>query len=553
MLPDNLAHVLRRQAERLGPRVALRYKRHGLYHDLSWARYHAEVRAAAAALIDAGVQPGDRVGVVGENSVDWLIADLAILTAGAVNVCPHAGMTAPQVHYQLHDAGAVWAFVSTATQRDKVRAVRHDLPALRGVVVFDSRAADGDTVAWEAFRQRGRGRLADLAGELDRREATLGPDDLATLMYTSGTTGRPKGVMLTHGNLLSNALACDHRQQCQPGDVILSWLPYTHIYARTVDHYLALVTGTTLALAESAETVVDNLAEVQPTHLAGVPRFYEKVLAAVTCPDAAETGRRLRRVFGGRIDWVSAGGAMLPVPIAEAYHAAGIQLMQGYGLTESSPVVAGNTKTHHKIGTVGRPLPSVEVRIAADGEVLVRGPNVMRGYWNDPQSTGEAIRDGWLHTGDLGALDADGYLTITGRKKELLILSNGKKVVPSYIEGLLVSDPRIDQAVVYGEGRNFLTALLVPNWTHLRAALGGNGLAHATADELAEHPTVHAVLDRCCHDALAALSPAEQVRRFVVLPRPFSVEAEEVTHSLKLRRAVVFARYGHRLDALYHE
>jgi long-chain acyl-CoA synthetase len=550
----NLAQVLHRQAEWLGPRVALRYKKHGLYRDFTWASYRAEALAGAAALIDAGISPGDRVGLVAENSLDWLVADMAILTAGAVNVSPHAPLTARQIHYQLHDADVCWVIVSNGAQLDKLRSVRDELPALRGVIVFDAAASGSDVIAWEGFRQRGRGVLTRMRGELARREEMVGPDDLATVMYTSGTTGNPKGVMLTHGNLLSNTLACLEVQPHDPDDVILSWLPYTHIYARTVDHYLALAAGVTLAIAESAEKLVDNLEEIQPTHMASVPRFYEKVLTAVDCPDQAETGKRLRRIFGKRIDWLSSGGAPLPMPIAEAFGAAGLKLMQGYGLTETSPVISFNSKVHDKLGTVGRPLPGVEVRIAADGEVLTRGPHVMKGYWKNPAATTETIRDGWLHTGDLGSLDAEGYLSITGRKKELMVLSNGKKVVPSHIEGLLAADNCIDQAVVCGEGRNFLTALLVPHWGNVRAALAGQGVELNGEPE--SWPCNQAVLDLLvhrCRAALADLSHAEQIKKFVVLSRPFTVENDELTVSLKLRRNVVMQHYGPSVDEMYSE
>jgi long-chain acyl-CoA synthetase len=550
----NLGQVLRLQADRLGPRPALRYRRHGLYRDLSWERYHAEALAGAAALIDAGVGPGDRVGLVAENSLDWILADQAILTAGAVNVSPHAPLTARQIHYQLHDAGVVWGIVSSREQLAKVQSVRGELPALRGVVVFDGSATSGEVIPWEAFRQRGRRALGRLAGELACREERTGPDDLATVMYTSGTTGNPKGVMLTHGNLLSNTAASLQAQSYAPDDVVLSWLPFTHIYARTVDVYLTLLGGVTMAVAESAEALVENLAEVQPTHFASVPRFYEKVLAAVAAADPAETGKRLRRIFGPRITRMSSGGAPLPVPIAEAYAAAGLPLMQGYGLTESSPVISFNTKERNKVGTVGRALPGVEVKIAPDGEVLTRGPHVMKGYWKNPEATAEAIRDGWLHTGDLGALDADGFLSITGRKKELMVLSNGKKVVPSHLEGLLVTDPCIDQAVVCGEGRNFLTALLVPNWAKVKDALAGVGVTvDGQPEELVRHPAVSELLARRCRQALADLSHMEQIKKFAVLPRPFTVEADELTVSLKLRRGVILKHNAERLEALYRE
>jgi long-chain acyl-CoA synthetase len=560
----NLTELHRRQAERLGPRPALRYKRHGVYHDLSWEQYRADALACASALVEAGIAPGDRVGLLSENRVEWLVADLGILAAAAVNVPSHAPLAARQVHFQLADAGARWLFVSTREQLQKIQQVQNDLPALEGLVVFDRDPEPPPVLPssrppvlcnWASFLQRGRQALPRTAAELARREAALGPDDLATIMYTSGTTGNPKGVMLTHHNLLSNASAALALAPRGPDDLLLSWLPYSHIYARLVDHYESILSGAPLCLAESAETLVQNLEEVQPALLTAVPRFYEKVLTAVATPDPEETGRRLRAVFGPRINWLSSGGAPLPRPVAEAYHAAGLLLLQGYGLTESSPVISFNQKTCHKLHTVGRAIPGVEVKIAPDGEVLTRGPHVMKGYWNNPQATAEAIRDGWLHTGDLGQLDADGFLTITGRKKELLVLSNGKKVVPSFIEGLLVADDCIDQAAVCGEGRNFLTALIVPHWENLRRALRAEGAKVDCEGEeaLANHPAVRALVQQRIEAALKDVAGYEQVKKFVVLPRPFTVAGDELTVSLKLRRNVVLAKYAAQLEALYRE
>jgi long-chain acyl-CoA synthetase len=553
MTYQNLAAMHRCQSDRLGPLPALRFKRHGLYHDLSWEHYRADALACAAALIDSGVQVSDRVGLLSENRVEWLLADMGILTAGAVNVPPHAPLSAAQVQFQLADAGASWLFVSSREQLAKIRQVRNELPALRGVVVFDRAAGADDATSWDGFLQHGRSALGRLAEEAARREATVGLDDLATIMYTSGTTGNPKGVMLTHGNLLSNVHAALEVSLMRPDDIALTWLPFSHIYARTVDHYKAIAAGTSLALAESADTVVANLDEVQPTHFNAVPRFYEKLLTAVASPDQAKTARCLHHCFGPRMRWLGAGGAPLPVPVAEAYHAAGITIYQGYGLTESSPVICFNREDNCRIGTVGEPIPGVEVRIADDGEILTRGPHVMKGYWKNPEATAEAIQDGWLHTGDLGRLDADGFLTITGRKKELLVLSNGKKVVPSYVEGLLLADPCIDQAVVCGEGRNFLTALIVPHWPNLRKQLAAQGVALDSQSEsaLTQHEAVRNYLQHRIDAVLCDVSSWEHIRRFIVLTQPFTVAADELTVSLKLRRNVVLTKYRSQLDALY--
>jgi long-chain acyl-CoA synthetase len=478
------------------------------------------------------------------------------MAAGAVNVPPHAPLTGRQIHYQLADAGARWLFVSTAAQLAKAEPILGELPEVRGVVVFDPvRALPELCISWQAFLAQGRQLLEKERATLMGREATLAPDDLATIMYTSGTTGNPKGVMLTHGNLVSNVLACLAAEPCLPDDVQLNWLPFSHIYARTIDHYGTIASGSILALAECADTLIDNLKEVRPMHMHCVPRFYEKVLAAKSSADPEETGRRLRSVFGPRIQWLGSGGAPLPTAIAEAYHAAGLCLLQGYGLTESSPVISFNQRKCFRLGSVGLPLPGVEVKIALDGEVLTRGPHVMKGYWNNPQATAEAIHDNWLHTGDLGTLDADGFLTITGRKKELLVLSNGKKVVPNYIEGLLLADPCIDQAVVCGEGRKFLTALLLPNWDNLRRALHEASIAvdDAAAECLCRDEAVVSLVRRRVDAALADVSPAEQVKKFVLLPQPFSVAAEELTVSLKLRRNVILAHHEAELERLYRE
>src|SRR5262249_22585734 len=477
-----------------------------------------------------------------------------VLTAGAVNVTPHAPLTARQAQYELADSGASWLFVSTREQLAKIEQVRAELPELRGIVTFDTLSSDlpADVCSWRSFFQRGRNRLAALAGELAQREASLGPESLAAIMYTSGTTGPPKGVMLTHGNLVSNVEAVLAASPSRPDDIRLSWLPYSHIYARTVDHYHSIACGVVLCLAESVDTLLFNLAEIHPTHMNSVPRFYEKVYAYAASDDPAETTRRLRDFFGPRIDFLCSGGAPLPPPVAKAYHDAGLLVLQGYGLTESSPVISFNTKAHYKLDTVGRPLPGVEVKIASDGEILTRGPHVMKGYWKKPQATAEALRDGWLYTGDLGELDADGFLKITGRKKELMVLSSGKKVVPPQLEGLLLADPCIDQAVICGEGHNFLTALVVPNWGDLRDALTAEGVpVNGDEEVLAREPAVRALLQRRIDEALKDVSSWERVKKFVVLPRPFSVENDEMTVSLKLGRNVIFAHYSKQLEELY--
>jgi long-chain acyl-CoA synthetase len=355
--------------------------------------------------------------------------------------------------------------------------------------------------------------------------------------------------------LLGNASASLAVQPLDASHVLLNWLPLSHIFARTVDHYQTLIAGTDLVLAESADTVMENVQEIQPTHLACVPRLYEKVASACASPDPEVTRKRLRGAFGQRIYWLSSGGAPLPPGIAALYQDAKLPLFQGYGLTETSPVVSFNRPWANKIGTVGQALPGVDIKIAPDGEVLCRGPNIMKGYYRNPKATAEVLNDGWFATGDLGKLDAEGYLSITGRKKELMVLSNGKKLVPSHLEGLLIADDAIDQAAIYGEGRNFVSALIVPQWDNLKKALQARGkeLKDWTPEVVAKNPDVLAYLRERVDKQLADVSTWEQVKKFIVLTQPFTVAAEELTVSLKLRREVVMSHNAKMLEALYKD
>ena len=543
----NLVELHRTQVERLGPKPALRHRVNGLYRDTSWTEYGDVVQACAAALAAAGVQPGDRVGLLAENRPEWLFADMGIMTAGAVNVPCHAGIPAQAVARLLADAGATWLFVSTAGQLAKAREVRKELPGVKGVVVFDRAAAAGDAPSWAAFLQQGRRALPSLAAELDRRERALTGDDLATIMYTSGTTGVPKGVMLTHGNLLANAEQVLDLVQKDYDIVLLNWLPFSHIFARLCDHYLSIRAGVLMALSESVDALPADILEVQPTHIHGVPRFWEKMLAAARAyPDPAKV---LRAMFGRRVQWLMSGGAPLPPEVCKAYQAAGLPLVQGYGLTETAPVLTNNRPDDFRVESAGKAIPGVELKIADDGEILARGPNVMRGYWKQPQATAEVIRDGWFYTGDMGHIDSDGFLYITGRKKDLIVLSSGKKVTPSGVENLLLSEPHLEQAIVFGDHRNFLTAVLVPNWAKVRQTLSLNG----SDEELAKNPAVDAFFQERVAEVLKSTAAWEQVKKFVIRPKPFGIETGEMTVSLKLKRDTIRARHAAELDRLYAE
>lgn len=552
---QNLCELHRKKSEQFGARVSLRYKRDGLFCDLSWQDYRRAADDVAAGMILLGVQSGDRIAILSENRYEWLIVDHAILSCGAVGVPLHSPLAAAQVEYQVGHSESRGIVVSGQGQADKVFAVLDSLPRLKFLVSFDPIVAPESCrlklQTWDGLRHRGSqsrqvGRL-----EIDRREAAIGGSSLATIIYTSGTTGNPKGVMLSHDNLLTNAAGTGRISFLEPDDVLMSWLPYSHIYARTVDHYLTTWSGITVALAESLETLVSDLEAVQPTWLTAVPRFYEKVWNSVVELPPTERDDRLRSLFGQRIKQLTSGGAPLPQHVCRAFHAAGLPLLEGYGLTESSPVICFNNTESFKFGSVGRAIENVEVRIAEDGEILTRGPHVMQGYWKNPTATAETIRDGWLHTGDVGTLDDEGFLSITDRKKDLFVTSAGKNIAPSELERLLTSDPFIDQAVVYGDGRHFISALIVPNEISLKAEAKRLNCEWNVADGFVTTAALVDFVQSRIDAVMQVVSQPERVKRCLLLDKPFQLAADELTATMKVRRRHILAKYGWELAALY--
>jgi long-chain acyl-CoA synthetase len=458
------------------------------------------------------------------------------------------------VEYQLAHSGARGVFVSNQEQADKVLEALERIPELEWLVAFDPVRLPTTRLryfSWEGLKQAGRRASSGSPARVIERERSLGRDSLATLIYTSGTTGNPKGVMLSHGNILSNVESTLSISDTRPDDIHLSWLPYSHIYARTVDHYTMIHAGEVLCVAESVATLLENLAETQPTWMTSVPRFYEKVWSMVERLPLEDRKRALRGTFGPRLRQLSSGGAPLPAHIAQGFFEAGIPLLEGYGLTESSPVICFNRLESYKVGTVGQAIPGVEVKIAPDGEILTRGPHVMQAYWRNPEATAEAIRDGWLHTGDVGHLDADGFLTITDRKKDLIITSLGKNIAPAEIERLLVSDPYIDQAVVYGDKQPFVTALVVPSFPALEAKAAELGCRLEVKNGIITSEPLHTFMAERIEAVMRAVSQPERVREFLLLGRPFQLEEGELTPTMKVRRRFIVDKHLEKLKALY--
>ena len=592
--PQTLTRIFFGAADRFRDRpAALRAKRDGSWTSVSHAALLEQVHAVSIGLLELGIAPGERVAILSENRPEWAITDFACLAARCVDVPVYATLPAKQVEYILRDSGAVAVCVSTRVQLDKLLEIRAALPALRHVIAFDTGLEGPAALGFDALRTQGQRALASRPRwREDALSAT--PEDLATIIYTSGTTGDPKGVMLTHGNIASNVAACLELLPLTQRDQCLSLLPLSHIFERMAGHYLMLAAGVIINYAEGFEQVAHNLLEVRPTVCCAVPRLYEKIYGRAL--EAASTGSpvkrklffwarrvgnewtdlklrrkpipldlklarlvadrlvfsRVRARVGGRLRYFISGGAPLSPEIARFFYAAGMTIFEGYGLTETSPVISVNTPEHLKIGTVGRPVQDVEVRIAEDGEILVRGPNVMPGYWNKPEATREALdAEGWFRTGDIGELDAEGYLRITDRKKDLIVTAGGKKVAPQPIEGLLKLNKFIANAVMLGDRRKFPIALLVPNFERLETWAQAAGLRYGNREELAALPEVEEHLAAEAKKNLRDLAQFEVPKRFLILPRDFSIESGELTPKLSVRRKIVEQHYADPIEALY--
>ncbi|MEC9008127.1 MAG: long-chain fatty acid--CoA ligase [Planctomycetota bacterium] len=548
----NLCHLHRTMSRRMGEKIAMRFPSLGRFRDISYRDVRRQADRAAAGLITLGIAPGDRVGILSENRVEWPIADLGILSAGAADVTMHAPLSADQVEYQLGHSEARGVLVSNQDQADKVIARLDELPDLEFLVSFESVTLPESRLlqlSWQGLCHRGA--RASLDDQIASREQALDSSSLATLIYTSGTTGNPKGVMLTHGNLLSNVESMIPIAFLESDDILLSWLPYSHVYARLTDNYLATGAGITVALAAGIDTLIDDLDTIKPTWLTAVPRFYEKIWTGVEALDPDARANRLKTIFGPRIRQLNSGGAPLPRHVCDGFDQAGLPILEGYGLTETSPVISFNHAEAYRFGSVGLPIPGVEVRIAQDGEILTRGPHVMAGYWKNPEATEAVIVDGWFHTGDVGTIDEDGFLSITDRKKDLFVTSAGKNVAPAVIERLLTTDPLFDQAVVYGDGRNFISAVVVPNLPLLETLATTNDAAMETEDGLVTSPELLAIIDSKVSELMESVSQPERVKKCLVLDQPFQLENDELTATLKVRRRHIIAKYEDRLAAFY--
>jgi len=575
-------------------RPMLMVKAEGSYEGISFREYRSRVTRFAGGLAALGIGRGDRVGIIAENRPEWVIADMATVSLGAVDVPVYPTLTPKQLEFIFQDAGIKAVIVSNRFQLNKVQKVQTEIPSLEHVIIMTEKGIEDPAVmGYSHVYARGDAYLKDHPDFFVQASSRVTPDDLLTIIYTSGTTGNPKGVMLTHANMCSNIIASASVIPFSASDTLLSFLPLCHSFERMAGYYTAFSVGATVAYAESIETVRDNLLEVHPTIVTTVPRLFERIHSRLIKQiDAAPPARqkvfhwavqigrehararrrgsvpfalrakhavadklvysKLRERTGGRIRFFVSGGAALPRELGEFFEAVGVTIIEGYGLTETSPVLTVNRTDDFKFGTVGKPIPGVEIKIAEDGEILAKGPNIMKGYYNNAKATTEVIdRDGWFHTGDVGMFDTEGHLMITDRKKHLFVSSGGKNIAPQPIENLFLASKYIDQFVLLGDGRMFCTALIWPDMDTIKDFAKASGINYVEEGELLLQAEVRSLIDDEIESIQKDLPHYERVRRFEFLPHALTIEAGEITPTQKVKRRVIEQKFAGLIEKMY--
>ena len=579
--------------QQYGSKTALSHKVDKKYQDISYATLAERIKDFCLGLTELGLQKGDRVALLSENRPEWAITDLATLASGGVTVPMFSTLTSAQVEYIVRDSGAKILCVSGERQLQKIKDWDANVPTnLQHIVIFDD-LQDDSVRTFDQVCELGQ-QVENGDQVYQQASEAVEPDDLASIIYTSGTTGDPKGAMLTHSNFMSNAQAATGIVSITPDDVFLSFLPLSHVFERMGGHYLPLSGGATIAYAESLFTIRQDMQEVRPTIMMSVPRLYEgmheRIIRSVKegsstkqkifhwsvgvgakVSQAIQRKRKpnpilslkasianklvfqkLKAVTGGRLRFFVSGGAPLSKAIAEFFHAAGILILEGYGLTETSPVISVNQPDRWKFGTVGPIVPGVEVKIAEDGEILSRGPHIMQGYFNKPSDTAEAIdADGWFHTGDIGEIDEEGFLTITDRKKNILILSNGKNVAPQPIENQLKQSPYISEIMLLGDQRSTVSALIVPSLDAIKEYAKEQQLEAEDVPALLQTQEIQRLIRGEINQYSSDLADFERVRMFTLMAEEFSEKSGEMTPTLKLKRSVVMENHKAAIDQMY--
>jgi long-chain acyl-CoA synthetase len=582
-----IADIVLLAARRHGDRPALKHKVEGRWVDVSYRELAAVVSEVALGLVELGIEPGDRVSILSNTRPEWTYANFGILAAGAASVSIYQTNSPEECRYVLGHSESRAVFVEDAEQLAKVRQVEHELPQLELIVVMEPSGEMGDAIALDELRARGRGRDES---ELEERATAVGPDDTCLYIYTSGTTGPPKGCVLTHGNYREVCTMVESEDVLEAGDVVYLFLPLAHAFAVLIQ-FVAIDLGGTIAYWEKDPLkIVPNLSEVKPTYFPSVPRIFEKIYTQATASIAEQGGvkekvfwwsvgvgrkvrelerqgkepgfllkrqydfadkqvlSKVRGLFGGNLRQAVTGAAPIAKEILEFFFACGVPVLEGYGMTETSTVATVNTPDDYRLGSVGKPLPGVEVRIAEDGEILLKGPNIFKEYYKNDEATSETLADGWLHTGDLGYLDDDGFLFVNGRKKDILITAGGKNITPANLENGLKQNRWISQAVVVGDRRPYLVALITldPEEAPNFAKQHGIGV-----EDLPQSEAMRTEVQRSVDAVNAEVGRVEQIKKFVILPHDLTQENGELTPTMKVKRNVVSEKYERDIEALY--
>jgi len=575
----------------------MKYKVDGKYQGIDYNQFRKETECFALGLAKLGLKPHDKIAIISENRPEWIYSDMAILSLGALNVPLYPSLTAESVEYILNNSSSKGIIVSNKFQLNKILKVRKKCRSLEYLIVLnenDKVEDDSSIYTFKEIQNMGKEFRLKNPSYFMNSLSSVKEDDLCTIIYTSGTTGEPKGVMLTHKNILSNSRATLEMLPINEHDVWLSFLPLSHIFERMAAYYTGFAAGGTMCFAESIEAISNNLLEVKPTLMTSVPRLFERMYSKIMKKVEAQPAKKqkifywalnvnkkyyefkkqeksslvlntkhklaeklvcekIRSFTGGNLRFFVSGGAALPRELAEFFEAIGILIIEGYGLTESSPVISANKPDDYQFGSVGKIMPNLEVKIAYDGEILVKGPSIMQGYYKNKKETDKVLKDGWLHTGDIGVFDARGFLIITDRKKHLFKTSGGKYIAPTPIENLFSTSKYIDQFVVIGDSRMFLSALVVPDFESLKEYADANNITYKETRELIKNSEINKLIEKDMAKYQKQLANFERIRKFVLLDRAFTIENGEITPSLKIKRKVVEQRYEKLIDSMYTE
>lgn len=573
----------------------LKQKVDGKYVGITYDHLREETELLANGLAYLGIKNDDKVSIISENRPEWVYSDFAILGLGGIDVPLYPSLTADSVEFILNNSESKGVILSNKFQLNKLLKVRDRCKTLKFIIILNEKDYDPNVKDLHTFKdvqEFGRKFRMDNPGHFSESMQLAKPGDICTIIYTSGTTGEPKGVVLTHQNILSNVQSALESFPIDKDDLFLSFLPLCHIFERMGGYYTAFACGGTICYAESIETVAQNLIEVKPTIMTTVPRLFERIYSKImknveSQPEkkqkiffwAVEVGReyaktkktksiplslsikhkiadklvfkKLREKTGGNLRFFISGGAALPRELGEFFEAVGILIIEGYGLTESSPVISANRLDAYKFGTVGKAMPGVQIKIAEDGEILAKGPNIMQGYYKNKKETEATIKDGWLYTGDIGVFDQDGFLIITDRKKHLFKTSAGKYIAPTPIENIFLASKYIDQFVLIGDRRMFLTALIVPDFEALKEYADSRNIKYSTTEDLAKDDEIYKLLEKDMDQFQKKLANFERVRKFVMLDKPFSIESGEITPSMKVKRKFIEERYQDLIEQMY--